>query len=296
MMGGRVSVHILDTGDPSGLAAAATRVLDRMECWAARLTRFSPASELSRLNAALAGGSGWARRWRQCSTGGAWRRGSRTASWTSRCSTHDSRRRLRRAWGARRRTCRSRPTVAGRWSAAPAIACAARARRSLRPRRRRQGMARRPRARARPGRSALVDADGDIPSVRRARRQLGDRDRGPARSAARLAVLELGVSAADPASWGVATSGTSVHRWQHGTVASHHLIDPRTGRSAATDVVQATAVASTAREAEARAKAAVILGSGRCVRARRAGRLGGLLLLTEGGEVVATPGMMRWLA
>ena len=42
---------------------------------------------------------------------------------------------------------------------------------------------------------------------------------------------------------------------------SHHLIDPRTGRPARTDLVQATILAGSAREAEAIAKTAVIIGS-----------------------------------
>ena len=52
MMGGRVSVHLRDV--PVGAAAGnpAERVLDRIAAWASRLTRFEPASELMRLNAA----------------------------------------------------------------------------------------------------------------------------------------------------------------------------------------------------------------------------------------------------
>jgi thiamine biosynthesis lipoprotein len=53
---------------------------------------------------------------------------------------------------------------------------------------------------------------------------------------------------------GVATSGTSVHRWQHADGSRHHLIDPRTGRPAITDVVQATVIAESALAAESLAK------------------------------------------
>jgi len=57
---------------------------------------------------------------------------------------------------------------------------------------------------------------------------------------------------------------TSIHRWQMADGrASHHLIDRRTGRPADTDVVQATVIAPTAREAEMIAKSAVILGARR---------------------------------
>ena len=52
MMGGVVSVQILDDTDAVRLERAAQVVLDRVESWAGRLTRFSPDSELMRLNAA----------------------------------------------------------------------------------------------------------------------------------------------------------------------------------------------------------------------------------------------------
>jgi thiamine biosynthesis lipoprotein len=60
---------------------------------------------------------------------------------------------------------------------------------------------------------------------------------------------------------GVATSGIGRRTWldPRGRPA-HHLIDPATGRPAFTGVVQATALAPTALEAEIRAKAAVLAG------------------------------------
>lgn len=60
---------------------------------------------------------------------------------------------------------------------------------------------------------------------------------------------------------GVATSGRDVHRWRQGGRWQHHNIAPRIGRPAETDVLSATAVAGSAREAEAGAKVALILGS-----------------------------------
>jgi thiamine biosynthesis lipoprotein len=56
---------------------------------------------------------------------------------------------------------------------------------------------------------------------------------------------------------GVATSGTTARRWATG----HHLIDPRTGTPADTDVAEASVVAADAATAEALSKAAVLLGS-----------------------------------
>ena len=64
-----------------------------------------------------------------------------------------------------------------------------------------------------------------------------------------------------PAPSRLATSGTIVHRWTHDSGVAHHLIDPRTRRPAVTDVVQATVLAETARDAEAFAKVAVVAGS-----------------------------------
>jgi thiamine biosynthesis lipoprotein len=60
---------------------------------------------------------------------------------------------------------------------------------------------------------------------------------------------------------GVATSGRDYRRWQHAGRWQHHILDPRTGRPATTDVLSATVVAPTACEAEASAKVALILGS-----------------------------------
>ncbi len=78
---------------------------------------------------------------------------------------------------------------------------------------------------------------------------------------------------------GVATSGTGKRRWRNpdGTIG-HHLIDPATGWPCESGVVQATAIAPTATEAEIRAKAAVLSGPDRA-----AGRLpdGGWLVLAD---------------
>ena len=61
---------------------------------------------------------------------------------------------------------------------------------------------------------------------------------------------------------GVATSGREYRRWQSDGQWQHHIIDPRTGRPAETDVLTTTVIAPTAREAEAAAKTVLILGSG----------------------------------
>lgn len=59
----------------------------------------------------------------------------------------------------------------------------------------------------------------------------------------------------------IATSGTTKRSWSdQDERLLHHLIDPTTGRPAETGLVQVSAVAPTATEAEARAKAALLSG------------------------------------
>jgi thiamine biosynthesis lipoprotein len=60
---------------------------------------------------------------------------------------------------------------------------------------------------------------------------------------------------------GVATSSTVSRRWTSGDRSHHHVIDPATGRPAATDLVSASVVAATAWQAEALATAALLVGS-----------------------------------
>jgi thiamine biosynthesis lipoprotein ApbE len=144
---------------------------------------------------------------------------------------------------------------------------------------------------------AAVDADGDIaitaaPGIEWL---VGVAD--PTRADSSLATIRLTGGSHWNIAYGVATSGTSVHRWQgsDGQVR-HHLIDPRTCRSAETDVVQATVVAPSGREAEMLAKSAVILGSEEALgHLDRSAALTAILLLNT-GEVVALPGVERWLA
>ncbi|HET6449271.1 MAG TPA: FAD:protein FMN transferase [Conexibacter sp.] len=66
---------------------------------------------------------------------------------------------------------------------------------------------------------------------------------------------------------GVATSGIGRRSWLDANGApAHHLLDPATGAPAFTGIVQATALAPSAFEAEWRAKAALLAGPGRAVR------------------------------
>lgn len=89
-----------------------------------------------------------------------------------------------------------------------------------------------------------------------------------------------------PPGHAVATSGISRRAWlADGGEYRHHLIDPGTGLPAFTGIVQATAVAPTAVEAEVRAKAALLVGPGS---ASEWLELGGVLVL-DGGEAIEVP-------
>jgi thiamine biosynthesis lipoprotein len=72
---------------------------------------------------------------------------------------------------------------------------------------------------------------------------------------------------------GAATSGVIKRSWQHSGRRLHHIIDPRSGWPAHTDVVAATVSAASLAWAEVFAKVAVIVGS---VEARRRVRDAGL--------------------
>jgi thiamine biosynthesis lipoprotein len=142
---------------------------------------------------------------------------------------------------------------------------------------------------------AIVDADGDI-AIRPAPGEIVDVGVGDPRSVGdQIAVLSL-AAGPDRRTWGVATSGVSVHRWAIPGGEAHHLIDPRTRRPAATDVVQATVVAGTAREAEAFAKAAVILGSVDGLGLLDRSGVAGAILLLRDDRVVALPRTMELVA
>jgi FAD:protein FMN transferase len=60
---------------------------------------------------------------------------------------------------------------------------------------------------------------------------------------------------------GVATSGSNRRHWQKNGEKQHHIIDPRTGKPAETDLVTATVLAPSVVDAETAAKTVFILGS-----------------------------------
>lgn len=291
-MGGTLQLRVASTAEAAWRAERdLRRVTGRIDAWARRLTRFSPASDLCRLNAEPGASSvplrptiavvlAHARRMQAMTDDSidvtmlderlaVQDPGScdRPATGRWRLAGRGSRRRLMRHG----RTRFDLDGVAKGWIADRAL-------RLL------DGYP-----------SALVDADGDI-AVR------SDRKAGwriavshPFDAGTDLAYLGL------PRGWrtdrfGIATSGTSVHRWDGPAGPVHHLIDPRTRRPAVTDVAQATVVAESAAVAECLAKSAVIHGSRRGLELVERAGAWAVVLLLEDGDVVATPRTSRWLA
>jgi thiamine biosynthesis lipoprotein len=74
-----------------------------------------------------------------------------------------------------------------------------------------------------------------------------------------IAVENTGVTV-ELTSGGLATSGRNRRRWTHAGQEQHHLIDPRTGRPASTELLYATVVGATAVDAEVLAKVAFLTG------------------------------------
>lgn len=108
---------------------------------------------------------------------------------------------------------------------------------------------------------ALVDLGGDVATggaprerwpiaIADPRADAGDANDEP------LPLVLLGVG-------GIATSGRDFRRWMRSGVEQHHVIDPRTGVPARTDVWSATVIARSALDAEIAAKRVLIEGSDR---------------------------------
>jgi FAD:protein FMN transferase len=320
-MGGRLTIRVAcSRADASRAAQDLVRVASRIASWAGRLTRFTSTSDLARLNAdssrprsaarpTLAAILDWAERAADLTEGvtdvtlldarlvaegavpdhraagtevGSAADGSAPTAFAVPTTAGDTRGPVRPGWwlerGARSSVVHRRVPVrfdldgVGKgWIADRALGL----------------LSRYP--------AAFVDADGDI-----ALRTGGDVEwwigvADPrAEDAADLAAFRFGGQIPGPL--GLATSGTSVHRWKRDGHRHHHLIDPRTSLPAVTDVVQATVLSSSARRAEVLAKSVVILGADEGFALLERARALGAVLLLENGEVVATPDSMAWLA
>jgi thiamine biosynthesis lipoprotein len=137
---------------------------------------------------------------------------------------------------------------------------------------------------------ALVDAGGDIAAS-------GLLEEGqswlvgienPLDSEASLGTLGLGRC-------GVATSGRDYRRWKQAGAWKHHIIDPRTGEPAETDVLSATIIAPTISEAEMAAKAVLILGSQMGLDWLDAHPAYAGMLVAENGQVIYGPSFENYL-
>jgi thiamine biosynthesis lipoprotein len=87
----------------------------------------------------------------------------------------------------------------------------------------------------------------------------------------------------------IATSSVATRAWVRGSRRFHHIIDPRTGAPAETDVVSASVIARRAVEADVFAKTAVILGSFEGIEFLAGRGVDGYLVLDDGTSV-ETPG------
>ncbi|HEX7603122.1 MAG TPA: FAD:protein FMN transferase [Polyangiaceae bacterium] len=100
---------------------------------------------------------------------------------------------------------------------------------------------------------ALVDVGGDIATAgTREPWLIAIEDPRGGRDALELVRLRGG---------GIATSGRDLRRWRRAGVEHHHLIDPRTGAPARTDVWTVTVIGPSALEAEIAAKRVFLEGS-----------------------------------
>lgn len=90
-------------------------------------------------------------------------------------------------------------------------------------------------------------------------------------------------------SGGLAMSTVALRRWRRGQETAHHIIDPRTGRPADTDLVAVAVAARSTARAEALAKAAIVLGSDDGARLLGEADVRGWLIGHHGVRVVEVP-------
>lgn len=92
----------------------------------------------------------------------------------------------------------------------------------------------------------------------------------------------------------MATSGIDYRRWQQNGRTAHHLIDPRTGHPAQTDLLTATVLAKTAVRAEAWATAALVAGK-KLAHQRLTDKNLGAALIDQNGELTVTPALAPFI-
>ena len=94
---------------------------------------------------------------------------------------------------------------------------------------------------------------------------------------------------------GIATSGIDYHRWQQGGTWNHHILDPRTGLPADTDLLTVTVLAPDAVHAEAAAKAVLILGSTAGLEWLETDSSLAGILIKQSGETIYSNGIQPFL-
>ncbi len=93
---------------------------------------------------------------------------------------------------------------------------------------------------------------------------------------------------------GVATSGIDYRRWQRNGRWFHHLIDPRTGAPAETDLLAVTVIAPTLPMAELAAKVIMLRGRADGLRWLNAQPALAALLVTVDGQIIRSPALARY--
>lgn len=86
---------------------------------------------------------------------------------------------------------------------------------------------------------------------------------------------------------GMATSGTDRRRWRRGGTDMHHVIDPATGTPSTTDLMRVTALADDAATAEAWATALLLAGGERAGAEARARGITAVLVRTDGTTTIS---------
>lgn len=137
---------------------------------------------------------------------------------------------------------------------------------------------------------SLVDAQGDItvtaPQTDGSPWQIGIAD--PFDQAENIAVIHIYEG-------GVATSGRDARNWLRDGKLAHHIIDPRTGQPAETDVLTATVIAPNVMQAEAVTKTLLILGSNNALHWLDAHPELAALLVLEDGQVLTSKNFEEYL-
>jgi thiamine biosynthesis lipoprotein len=87
----------------------------------------------------------------------------------------------------------------------------------------------------------------------------------------------------------IATSGIARRHWWQGQTLRHHLLDPRTGLPAQSDLWSVTVIADRCEQAEVAAKVAFILGSRQGTDFLRRHRIAGLLVREDGAWDTVEP-------